>query len=497
VSHFSFQWLVLEWVLMDNSSVATPFTSYICSQFLAKELCYRKSFICLELSHYMKRIKTEAFEKWVVKPLERFINRSSTSGIILFSSALIALVWSNSAFQESYHHLWEYEFIVGFQDFNIHKSLHHWINDGLMAIFFFVVGLELKREIISGQLSNPANAILPIAAAAGGMVVPALLYYFINPTGEASNGWGIPMATDIAFALGVLYLLGDKVPTSIKVFLTALAIADDIGAVLVIAFFYTSDINMVSLGTGVGFMVVLVTANLLGIRNTLFYGIVGIGGLWTAFLMSGVHATIAAVLAAFTIPAYTAVDESYFSMKMNQLIDRFNKEKPNKKSTVTDEQLHLIERIRRLTYQAATPLQSLEYHMHPLVAFLVMPIFALANAGISFGDNIADEILSPVAIGVFTGLFVGKVVGVVGMVFLLCKLKIASLPDEFNYRDVFGIGFLSAIGFTMSLFVSGLAFTTPDYVQQAKLGILVASILASFIGFFLINRKRKPLKAEV
>jgi Na+:H+ antiporter, NhaA family len=446
----------------------------------------------------MHRINTEVIDKWIVKPFERFINRSSTSGIFLFSSALVALVWSNSPFQEQYHHLWEYEFTVGFEGFKISKSLHHWINDGLMAIFFFVVGLELKREIISGQLSNPRNAILPVAAALGGMVVPALFYYFVNPSGEASNGWGIPMATDIAFALGVLYLLGDRVPTSIKIFLTALAIADDIGAVLVIAFFYTSDINMVSLGTGVAFMAVLVTANFLGIRNTLFYGIVGIGGLWTAFLMSGVHATIAAVLAAFTIPAYTAVDESYFSMKINQLIQRFNLAKPNNKSTVTDEQLHIIENIRRLTYKAATPLQSLEHYMHPLVAFIVMPVFALSNAGISFGDSVTNELSSPVAIGVIIGLLAGKVVGVVGMVFIFCRLRLANLPPEFNFRDVFGIGFLAAIGFTMSLFVSGLAFKNQALVQQAKLGILTASVIASFIGFMLINRKRssEPFKNE-
>jgi len=290
----------------------------------------------------MNRIKIEAIDRWVVKPFERFINRSSTSGIILFSSALMAIVWANSPWQYSYHELWEYEFVIGFEGFKIAKSLHHWINDGLMAIFFFVVGLELKREIISGQLSSVRNAILPLAAAVGGMVVPALFYYFVNPSGEASNGWGIPMATDIAFALGVLYLLGDKVPTSIKVFLTALAIADDIGAVLVIAFFYTSDINYLSLATGAGFMAVLVTANIMGVRNTFFYGFVGIMGLWTAFLMSGVHATIAAVLAAFTIPAYTKVDEVSFGQKLKHLLDKFNLAKPNNKSTVTEEQLQII-----------------------------------------------------------------------------------------------------------------------------------------------------------
>ncbi len=442
------------------------------------------------------KINTEVIEKWIVKPFERFINRSSASGIVLFSSALIALVWSNSPFQDIYHHLWEYEFTVGFEGFKIAKSLHHWINDGLMAIFFFVVGLELKREIISGQLSNPRNAILPVAAAFGGMVVPALFYYLINPSEEASNGWGIPMATDIAFALGVLYLLGDRVPTSIKIFLTVLAIADDIGAVLVIALFYTSSIDIVSLGTGIAFMAVLVTANFLGIRNTLFYGIVGIGGLWTAFLMSGIHPTIAAVLAAFTIPAYTEVDESYFSKKINQLIQRFNLAKPNNKSTVTEEQLHIIGHIRRLTYKATTPLQSLEQYMHPLVAFIVMPIFALSNAGISFENSAINELTSPVAMGVIVGLLAGKVVGVVGMVFIFCRLGLARLPTEFNFRDVFGIGFLAAIGFTMSLFVSGLAFKDPMLVQQAKLGILTASVFASFIGFALINRNRSEEPIE-
>ncbi|MEA1787432.1 Na+/H+ antiporter NhaA [Arenibacter sp. GZD96] len=432
-------------------------------------------------------MKKQPIDVWVIDPMKHFMSNSTTSGIVLFSSALLALILTNSPWANAFHHFWENTFSIGFGKYMVSKSLHHWINDGLMAVFFFVVGLELKREIIAGELSNPKNAILPLVAALGGMVFPALLYLFFNPEGQASNGWGIAMATDIAFALGVLYLLGSKVPTSLKIFLTALAIADDIGAVLVIAFFYTSDINLMSLGVGALFFAILITANFIGVRSTLFYGIVGIGGLWLAFLMSGVHATIAAVIAAFTIPANVKVSNTYFSEKAQLLLDQFKKTAPNDNSTVTQDQMHILQDIRTYSKKALTPLQRLEHGLHPVVAFIIMPIFALSNAGVAITSDFLNQLNSPVTYGIIAGLILGKVLGVTGFVFLMLKLKWATLPEGMNKLHVFGVAFLAAIGFTMSLFISELAFDDKELVAQAKIGILIASLTASFIGFYLIK----------
>jgi NhaA family Na+:H+ antiporter len=423
-----------------------------------------------------------------LNPMRRFIQKSSTSGIILFTSAFLAILVANSPWADVFHHFWEREFSIGYNGRMLSKSLHHWINDGLMAVFFFVVGLELKREIMAGELSTPRKAMMPIAAAAGGMLVPAIIYLAFNRQGPTAAGWGVPMATDIAFALGVLYLLGDKVPISLKVFLTALAIADDIGAVLVIAFFYTSEIHTESLVTAAINLAIMFAANRLGVRHTLFYAIFGIGGLWVAFLQSGVHATIAAVLAAFTIPASVRVNEHYFSQRMQDLLNRFRVAEPNDNPLVTGEQLHLIENMRDVTKKALTPLQRLEHAMHPLVAFVIMPIFALANAGVHLSEGLIQQLTSPVTLGVLFGLMVGKFTGVVGMVTLFMKLKWASLPEGMTGTHLIGAGFLAAIGFTMSLFISELAFTEQVHIEEAKLGILLASVLASFAGYFIIRK---------
>ena len=433
------------------------------------------------------KIKVEPIDRWVIEPIRDFMNNSSTSGIILFSSAAIALILANSPWSEEYHHFWQISFSIGFGDHVLTKSLHHWINDGLMAVFFFVVGLELKREIIGGQLSNPKNAILPIVAAIGGMVFPALIYTFFNSSGPTLDGWGIPMATDIAFALGVLYLLGDRVPIQVKIFLTVLAIADDIGAVLIIAFFYTSNINEESLFVGAIFLIILILANKLGVRNTLFYGIVGILGLWLAFLMSGVHATIAAVLAAFTIPANPKITERGFYLKLNYLLDEFKLSKPNEHTTVTNEQMHILEEIRDYSKKALTPLQRLEHMMHPIVAFLIMPIFALCNADVTIDSSVLTNDISMVTLGVFFGLIVGKLIGVVGLTYLFHKMKWARRPEAISLKYLMGIGFLASIGFTMSLFISELAFENIDYINEAKIGVLIASFLASILGYFMIK----------
>lgn len=433
-------------------------------------------------------MRLDPIDKYLLIPMNRFISNSTTSGILLFASAIIALILANSPFKDAYHHFWEHTFTIGFSDFIVSKSLHHWINDGLMSVFFFVIGLELKREIMAGELSKPKDAILPIFAGLGGMVVPALLYLLWNSTGEASNGWGIPMATDIAFALGILYLLGDRVPISLKIFLTALAIADDLGAVMVIAFFYTSDISTISLLVGGGFLTVLVLANILGVRNTAFYGVIGIGGLWMAFLLSGVHATIAGVIAALTIPANVKIGDKNFVKKMNELTNKFERSMPNNVTLVTPNQLHILDDIRHYSKAAMTPLQRLEHSMHPLVGFVVMPIFALANAGITFSDSFFDDLGSNISLGVIFGLVLGKFIGIVGFSKILIKLKLATLPEGVNWRQIYGVAMLAGIGFTMSLFVTDLAFIDSAYILQAKIGIFVASLFCG-IGGYLTLRK--------
>ena len=438
-------------------------------------------------------IQKSPIDRWITEPVNRFISKSTTGGIVLFIAAVIAIFFANSPWADWYHHIWENKIGIGFNDeYKLNYSLHHWINDGLMAIFFFVVGLELKRELTNGELSSPKKAMLPIIAAIGGMVVPALFYTIFNGGTDAAHGWGIPMATDIAFALGVLYILGDKVPTSLKVFLTALAIADDLGAVVLIALFYTSEISMLNLGLGFGFFAFLLIANKLGVKNVLFYAIFGIGGIWLAFLMSGVHATIAAVLAAFAIPSTAKVNESYFTTKMDELRNKFFAEDPNDdKKELSDTQIHTLEEMRDLAKDAVPPSQRLEHGLHNFVSFIVMPIFALANAAIhiSFESGVSN-----VTLGVALGLLAGKVLGVSGITFLLIKLKIAEKPNGMTYANLFGIGFLAAIGFTMSLFVTELAFDVnlhPEFPGQAKLGILIASLLGGVIGYAVLAMSGK------
>jgi NhaA family Na+:H+ antiporter len=412
----------------------------------------------------------------------------------LILSAVVAIILANSPWSHWYHEIWHYPVSISFgDDINLSMSLHHWINDGLMAIFFFVIGLELKREIVAGELSNPRNAILPIVAGIGGMVFPALIYTYFNEGQDSMNGWGIPMATDLAFALGILYLLGDRIPASLKIFLTAFAIVDDLGSVLVIALFYTAEISMQNLGIGLAFLVAMIISNMAGVRNMFFYGLLGIGGVWLFFLLSGVHATIAAILAAFAIPASTKINEAYFIDKMKTFLDKFKKSDiDNTVPTLTSEQLHLLDEMESLTHKAMTPLQKLEHEMHPIVAFVVMPIFALANAGVTFSSDFMTAATSSVALGVAVGLIVGKMIGIFGVSALMIKLRIVAMPKGTNYKFLLGLGMLSAIGFTMSLFINDLAFTPLDeigetYITQAKIGIIIASVIGGFSGYFFLR----------
>lgn len=433
----------------------------------------------------------------LTQPFRKFIQLEKSGGIVLGISVIIALILANSPVSQHYFHFLEHK--LGFQ-FDGKSYLEHsilqWINDGLMAIFFFVIGLELKREFVAGELSSPRKALLPIVAAIGGMVVPASIYLIFNPVGEAHTGWGIPMATDIAFALGVLYLLGEKVPISLKVFLAALAIVDDLGAVIVIAFFYTSDISISSLLIGLGFVAVMYIANKAGVRNILFFAILGIGGVWTAFLLSGVHATIASVLAAFTIPANMEINKNIYFTKIKKSLKKFISIDPNDDiPTLTNEQLHLLEDIKKETNRIMPPLQRLEHAMHPFVTFVVLPIFALANAGVSVIIDPEQLFSTNIVFGVSLGLLAGKVIGVVGSTLLMVKLKVAPFPKGMNVKNLFGLGLLASIGFTMSVFITTLAFTNEVYITQAKIGIFVASIIGGVLGYFILSRQLRKMES--
>ena len=426
-------------------------------------------------------------------PIKLFMGREKSGGIVLILSVTLAMLLANSNIAESYFHFFEQEvgFIVNGEPY-LNYSLHHWINDGLMAMFFFVVGLELKREFIGGELADIRNTILPIGAAIGGMIVPALIFLSLNIGTPQTMGWGIPMATDIAFALGVVYLLGDKVPVSAKVFLTTLAIVDDLGAVLVIAFFYTSELSIASLLFGLCFLAVMFIGNRFGIKSLFFYAVLGIGGVWVTFLLSGIHATIAAVLAAFMIPADAKINESVYLKRMKKLTRRFEKEEPNEVRTLEEGQVDVLTHIQHDTEIAIPLLQQLEHKMSPIVTFLIMPIFAIANAGISFTDlSLSDIFSTHVALGVTLGLLLGKPIGIIGATFLMVKMRWATLPSAITRRTLLGLGMLASIGFTMSMFISTLAFTDELLMTQAKLGIFLASILGGIGGYVLLNKKSK------
>lgn len=428
----------------------------------------------------------------IFMPIQKFMHREKSAGTVLGISIVIAMLLANSPWSHEYFHLFENK--IGFV-FNgepyLNYSLHHWINDGLMSLFFFVVGLELKREFIGGELADPRNTILPIGAAVAGMIVPALIYTVFNAGTDAAGGWGIPMATDIAFSLAIIYALGERVPLAAKVFLTTLAIVDDLGAVVVIALFYTSEISIINIAVGLAFLLAMLIANKLGVKNVLFYGLLGIGGVWIAFLMSGIHATIAAVLAAFVIPADAQLPEATYLKRAAAHLNEFAKIQPNNVSTLEEEQVKVISNMRDDTRDAIPPSQRLEHAMHPFVSFFVMPVFALANAGVSFaGLDIQTIFSTNVALGVALGLLIGKPLGITLSTILLIRLRIVHTTDNLTLRRIIGLGFLASIGFTMSMFISTLAFTDDTMLLQAKLGIFIASIAGGIIGYNLLKAKK-------
>ncbi|RLJ18149.1 Na+/H+ antiporter NhaA [bacterium endosymbiont of Escarpia laminata] len=426
----------------------------------------------------------KAFDR-VLTPLEEFIHRQTTSGVLLMLCAVVALYVANSQWNEAYHHLLELPFTIGVPGFQLSKSLHHWINDGLMAMFFFVVGLELKREILVGELADPKQAVLPIVAAIGGMLVPVFFYISFNPEGHTLNGWGVPMATDIAFALGALALLGKRVPKNLLTFLVALAIVDDLGAVLVIALFYTETINIPALAIAAAMLGLLVSLNLGGIRRPLPYILLGVV-LWIAMLKSGVHATLAGIFLAFTIPMRPKYDPDRFLSQINKMVGQIKRAYQREENIVINDELRA--RVRALgegVQLVQAPAQILERKMHLPSAYLVIPIFSLANAGIPIDwSSIGSIVTHPVSVGIATGLVFGKLIGIAGFSWVAVRLGLTTLPHGLNFKHIVGVALMGGIGFTMSIFIAELGFAHhAEDLLMAKTGILFASALAGVSGF--------------
>jgi len=408
---------------------------------------------------------------------------------VLLGCVVIALAWANSPFRAAYEELWSTHLSIEVARFRLDESLLHWINDGLMALFFFVVGLEIKREVVAGELAEPRKAMLPIAGALGGMLVPAAIYVAINAGGPGAAGWGVPMATDIAFAVAAVSVLGSRVPASLKVFLTALAIVDDLGAILVIAVFYAHGVAWAWLGVGAGGLAACALFNASRIRSPLPYALAGLC-VWVAFLQSGVHATIAGVLVALTIPARRRLDSREFLRRSASILEEFAEASEFRSARlVSGGQQGALGALEEAVEHVQTPLQRLEDALHPWVVFGVLPIFALANAGVSLEGSLAAMLGDPVAAGIIFGLVLGKSAGITVFAWGSTRIGLAELPADARWSQLHGVAWLAGIGFTMSLFIAGLAFGEGELLSVAKLAILVASVIACAGGILILRTR--------
>lgn len=433
----------------------------------------------------------KAFNR-IATPFEHFLHAQTTTGLVLMAMTIFSLFLANSPLSEHYAHLFHTNIDFNVGDWKLSNSIHHWINDGLMAIFFFMVGLEIKREILNGELSQIKVAMLPILSAIGGMVLPALIYLSFNYGTEGQNGWGIPMATDIAFAISALVLLGNRVPASLVTFLVALAIVDDLGAVIVIALFYTEQINFLPLMlSGVSFAVMIIF-NRFGIHAILPYFIVGLFA-WFFMLESGVHATIAGVIAAMTIPSRPKITPVDFTSHTKNLLNEYDNYPVSTDHVMHENQKAILLNIKDKVDAVGAPSARLEHDLHLPVSLIVIPLFALANAGISIElSSVGSTILEPTALGILFGLIFGKMLGIAGVAWLAIKLKIATLPEGSSMSQVFGVAFLGGIGFTMSIFVADLAFVGDEtLIFQSKIAILSASLLSGIIGYIWLYKSAK------
>ncbi len=425
----------------------------------------------------------------ILSPFQKFVKIESFSGILLLSATIIALVWANSAFKESYQSIWQYK--IGFTSphFELYKPLILWINDGLMAIFFFLIGLEIKREFLIGELNSVKKMSFPLFGALGGMLVPIMLFLILNNNPETFKGWGIPMATDIAFSLAILKLLGDRVPLSLKIFLTAFAIVDDIGAVLVIAIFYGGSINYGLLLAAFLLLGMLYFLSAKGYYSIFIFLLFG-GVVWLLFLKSGIHPTIAGILMAFSIPIRQKIDTPSFISLLEDITNNIKKARVSEKPILCKEQIEHIDDLEDWIEKYQSPLQQLEHKLHGWVAYFIIPVFALANAGVLINSNF--DLDTALIRNIIVCLVIGNSIGISTIILLAKKIKLIEVPVDISNQQIIGVSFLAGIGFTMAIFIASLAFeNSPAFIDSAKIGILIGSFVSAIIGFTILRMKTK------
>jgi Na+:H+ antiporter, NhaA family len=447
--------------------------------------------------HQIRTVIYEFFKGQFIHPAQQFFKKEAASSILLIAAAVVAIIWANSGSRDLYDHIRNLELSLRLGNMTVSHSLIDWVDDGLMALFFLIVGLELKREILVGELSSPKQALFPVMAALGGMMAPGLIYFYFNQDSPSLSGWGIPMATDIAFALGAVAIFGKRLPVGLRVFLAAFAIADDLGAVFIIAIFYTKGIVLSNLAVCGVLLVFLEMANFFWIRNLLIYSVLGIG-VWLAILGSGIHPTVAGILVAMFVPAKGKYDTDKFIQNVKKRMNQFECSKQSCGNSILLNKDHLdaVQGIEIDCRNVETPLQRMEHALHPWVVYIVLPMFALGNAGLTFNDlGMATALSHPVTLGIVLGLFIGKPIGILLFSYVAVKTKIAMIPEGLKWPHIIGASFLGGIGFTMSLFISKLSFVDPNLLSYAKFSILVASAISALagIGYLMIFYKQSQI----
>jgi NhaA family Na+:H+ antiporter len=421
----------------------------------------------------------------VLTPFQKFAKIESFSGILLLAATLIALLWANSSFGDSYQTFWQYK--VGFTSeiFELNKPLILWINDGLMAVFFFLIGLEIKRELMIGELNSVKKIAFPLFGALGGMLIPAIFFLLLNTNPETFKGWGIPMATDIAFSLAILKILGNRVPLSLKIFLTAFAIVDDIGAVLVIAIFYSSNINLELIFYALSILAFLYFMSFKGYYSRFLTLTLGVF-VWLLFLKSGIHPTLAGILLAFSIPVRQKINTPEFIENLFNITIKIKNSKASEKPILCNEQIVQIDHLEDWIGKYQSPLQHLEHKLHGWVAYFIIPVFALANAGVVLSSAI--ELDYALIRNIIICLVIGNSIGISTIILGANKLRLIEIPKDISTLQVIGVSFLAGIGFTMAIFIGGLAFeNTPQYIDSAKIGILIGSLVSAFCGYSILR----------
>jgi NhaA family Na+:H+ antiporter len=432
--------------------------------------------------------------------MNKLLNHKPGSGTVLMICIIVAVFIANSPFSDIYHSILHKTVSLSVGDFLLEKDLKHWINDGLMSVFFFTIGLEIKRELTGGNFTDLKKVLLPFGGAIGGMLFPAVIFLIINWSSENINAWCVPVATDIAIVLAILSVFVKGLPNSVTVFIAILAIFDDLGASLIIAFFYTDNIEWYNLLVAFSLLGVMILMNLLGVRKLIYYALIGIVGVWLAVMLSGIHATIGGLLAALAIPGRPKIGKNKFLQKVNQLKRKYKKINPPSETTyLSKEQESVLEKFNDLSYEAETPLQKLEYTIKPAVHYIILPIFVLSSAGVVFSENFVSDLLTPLGLGISLGLFLGKFIGIVLFSAFFIKIGWGVFPEKMTWKHLYGLALLAGVGFTMSVFIAELAVSGENRLNVAKSAIIAGSVIsaiASFLYFKIVRRRKKIILNE-